>query len=191
MRPERRKEGTTGKTEAVPDSPTRRTRYEPSACKEIDRAPERRAQRSGYEDDPNDMRSRIARRKLEKEREEREAERRDPEELKEEEELGSPCFSSRIRRARKPKRFKFAMETPKYDGTQEPEAWLDDYLTAVKFQKGTQTTAMHYIQLQMVGAARSGLKSRRRGIYDSWEQFSDDFIRSFRSTCRWPVTIVS
>ena len=50
-------------------------------------------------------------------------------------------------------------------------------------------TAMQYIQLQMVGAARSWLKSRRRGIYDSWEQFSDDFIRSFRSTCRRPVTI--
>ena len=72
---------------------------------------------------------------------------------------------------------------------QEPEAWLDDYLTAVKFQKGTQTTAMQYIQLQMVGAARSWLKSRSRGMYDSWEQFSDDFIRSFRSTCRRPVTI--
>jgi hypothetical protein len=58
------------------------------------------------------MRSRIARRKLEKEREEREAERHDPEELEEEEELRSPCFSSRIRRARKPKRFKFTTETP-------------------------------------------------------------------------------
>ena len=79
------------------------------------------------------MRSRIARRKLKKEREEREAKGRDPEELEEEEELGLPCFSSRIRQGRNPKRFKFAMETPKYDGTQEPEAWLDDYLTTVKF----------------------------------------------------------
>jgi hypothetical protein len=26
-------------------------------------------------------------------------------------------------------------------------------------------------------------------MYDSWEQFSDDFIRSFRSTCWRPVTI--
>ena len=135
------------------------------------------------------MCSKIAQMKLDKRRREREAERRDLTESEEDEELGSPCFTSRIRQARKPKRFKFAMETPKYDGTQEPEVWLDDYLTAVKFQKGTQTTAMQYIQLQMVGAARSWLKSRRRGIYDSWEQFSDDFIRSFRSTCRRPVTI--
>ena len=81
----------------------------------------------------NAMRSRIARRKLEKEREEREAERRDLEEPEEQEELRSPYFSSKIRRARKPKRFKLTAETPKYDGTQEPEAWLDDYLTAVKF----------------------------------------------------------
>ena len=133
MRPTRHREGTDGNPEAIPDSPPRRTRYESSSYKEMDRAPERRAQRSGYEDDPNDMRNRIARRELEKEHEEREAERRDPEEPEEEEELGSPFFSSRIRRAKKPKRFMFAMETPKYDGTQEPEAWLDDYLMAVKF----------------------------------------------------------
>ena len=68
--------------------------------------------------------------------------------------------------ARKPKRFKLTAETPKYEGTEEPEAWLDDYLTAVKFQKGTETTTMQYIQLQMVGAMSSWLKSldQRSGV---------------------------
>jgi hypothetical protein len=43
------------------------------------------------------------------------------------------CITSRIRQAKKPRRFKLTAETPKYDGTQEPKAWLDDYLMAVKF----------------------------------------------------------
>jgi hypothetical protein len=90
-------EGTGRKTEAIPESPPRRTRYEVTSYKEGDRTPERRTRLPGYKDDPNDMRSRMARRKLEKKHEEREAERRYLEEPEEEEELGSPCFSSRIR----------------------------------------------------------------------------------------------
>ena len=63
VRPERRREDTSRKLEAAPYSPPRRTRYEPPSYKETNGAPERRAQRSGYEDDPNDMRNRIAHRK--------------------------------------------------------------------------------------------------------------------------------
>jgi hypothetical protein len=44
VRPERRREDTGRKPEPVPDSPPRRTWYEPSSYKETDRAPERRAQ---------------------------------------------------------------------------------------------------------------------------------------------------
>lgn len=88
-----------------------------------------------------------------------------------------------------PKRFKLTAETPKYDGSQELEAWLDDYLTAVRFQKGGRTTAMQYIQLQLVGAARSWLKSRRRNSYSCWEDFEHDFIQSFKSTCQRPATV--
>ena len=103
---------------------------------------------------------------MDKRRKEREGEKLDSTESDEDELCELPCFTRRIRQARKPKRFKLTAETPKYDGTQELEAWLDDYLTAVRFQKGSQTTVMQYIQLQMVGAARSWLKSRRRNSYD-------------------------
>ena len=48
---------------------------------------------------------------------------------------------------------------------------------------------MQYIQLQMVGAARSWLKSRRANSYDSWEEFEKDFVNNFRSTCKRPATI--
>ena len=159
VQPMRHRESAGKAAEAAPENPPRRTRHEPNSYKEADRTSARRARRAEYEDDPRDMRSKIAQMKLDKRRREREAERRDLTVSEEEEELGSPCFTSRIRQARKPKRFKLTAETPKYDGTQHPEAWLDDYLTAVKFQKGTQMTTIQYIQLQMVGAARSWLKA--------------------------------
>ena len=104
------------------------------------------------------MRSKLTQNRMDKRQKEREAEKRkkyDSTESEGEELVGPPCFTRKIRQARKPRRFQITAETPKYDGTQEPEAWLEDYLTAVKFQKGSQTTAMQYIQLQMVGAARS------------------------------------
>lgn len=43
---------------------------------------------------------------------------------------------------------------------------------------------MQYIQLQLVGAAISWLKSRHRNCYECWEDFKDDFIKSFKSTCK-------
>ena len=119
--------------EVAPENPPRRTRHEPNPYEEADRTSARRARRVEYEDDPRDMRSKIAQKKLDKRRREREAERRDLIESEEEEELRLPCFTSRIHQARKPKRFKLTAKTPKYDGTQEPEAWLDNYPTTVKF----------------------------------------------------------
>ena len=39
-----------------------------------------------------------------------------------------------------PKGFKLNSTTHKYEGLEEPEGWLEDYLIAVKFQCGTNTT---------------------------------------------------
>ena len=51
-----------------------------------------------------------------------------------------------------PSGFKLNSTTLKYNGLEDPEAWLDDYLTAVKFQRGTNITAMQYIQLMLDAA---------------------------------------
>ena len=107
------------------------SRYEENPREEADRSAARRTRRSDYEDDPKDMRSKLAQGTVDRRRQEREVERRDYTESEVEEQLDLPCFTSRIREAKKPKRFKLTAETPKYDGTQEPEAWLDDYLIAV------------------------------------------------------------
>ena len=58
-----------------------------------------------------------------------------------------------------PSGFKLNSTTLKYSGLEEPEAWLDDYLTAVKFLRGTNTIAMQYIQLMLDSSARHWLKN--------------------------------
>jgi hypothetical protein len=52
-----------------------------------------------------------------------------------------------------PNGFKLNWTTLNYSGLEEPEAWLEDYLTAVKFQRGTNITAMQYVQLMLEGSA--------------------------------------
>jgi hypothetical protein len=41
-----------------------------------------------------------------------------------------------------PKGFKLPHDQQKYDGSQEPQSWLSDYLQAVQILGGTKETAM-------------------------------------------------
>ena len=81
-----------------------------------------------------------------------------------------------------PKGCKLNSTMHKYDGLEEPEAWLDDYLTSVKFQRGTNITAMQYIQLKLENAARHWLKNLPRGSISFWKEFRSAFIENFKST---------
>src|SRR3954470_138581 len=81
-----------------------------------------------------------------------------------------------------PSGFKLNSTTLKYNRLEEPEAWLDDYLTAVKFQRGTNITAMQYVHLMLESSAWHWLKNLPRGSISSWKQFLDAFIENFKST---------
>ena len=96
--------------------------------------------------------------------------------------------SAVVLETRMPKDFRLTSETPKYDGLQEPSAWLEDYLMAVTCQRGSTSTTMQYIQLMLTGSARAWLKSLPRGAYTCWEDFGDDFIRNFVGTCKRPAS---
>jgi hypothetical protein len=48
-----------------------------------------------------------------------------------EKEMGTLCFTGRVRKTRVPKGFKLPHDQQKYDGSQEPTLWLADYLQAV------------------------------------------------------------
>jgi hypothetical protein len=50
--------------------------------------------------------------------------------------MGAPCFTRRVHRTQVPKGFRLPHDQQKYDGTQEPELWLSDYLQAVKILGG-------------------------------------------------------
>ena len=86
------------------------------------------------------------------------------------------------------KGFKLTSEQPKYTGKQEPARWLEDYKLAVSCQRGTNTTAMQYIQLILEGTARDWLKAPPPSSYDSWEDFSKDFIKNFEPLAVQPKT---
>src|SRR5664279_3805935 len=110
------------------------------------REPQPQADRDRSE--PRDARNTIAQSKFNRSRARREA-RESSYSDEENEDCGAPCFSREIRESRIPKNFKFTSETPKYDDTLEPKTWLEDYLTTVRCQRGTRTTAMQYLQLHL------------------------------------------
>ncbi|KAK1612558.1 hypothetical protein QYE76_036231 [Lolium multiflorum] len=80
--------------------------------------------------------------------------------------------------------FKLPDNFKKFDGLQDPEDWLVDYLETVKLTGGTRATAMQSIQVHLSGAARSWIKKLTPGSIDSWESFEDVFVKNFRSTCK-------
>jgi hypothetical protein len=57
-------------------------------------------------------------------------------------EMGASCFTHRVRTMPVPKGFKLPHDQQKYDGSQEPQSWLADYLQAVQILGGTKETAM-------------------------------------------------
>jgi hypothetical protein len=52
--------------------------------------------------------------------------------------MGAPCFSRRVRTTHVPKGFKLPHDQQKYDGSQEAQSWLPDYLQAVKILGGPE-----------------------------------------------------
>jgi hypothetical protein len=50
-----------------------------------------------------------------------------------EKEMEASCFTHRVRTMPVPKGFKLPHDQQKYDGSQEPQSWLSDYLQAVKY----------------------------------------------------------
>jgi hypothetical protein len=59
-----------------------------------------------------------------------------------EKEMGTLCFTRRVRRTLVPKGFKLPHDQQKYDGLQKPKLWLSDYLQEVQILRGTRATAM-------------------------------------------------
>jgi hypothetical protein len=69
----------------------------------------------------------------------------------------------------------------KYDGTQEPELWLSDYLQEVQILGGSRAIAMQSLQLDLTDTTWSWLSKLPNDSIGSWGELEDQFIRNFRS----------
>jgi hypothetical protein len=103
--------------------------------------------------------------------------------------MGAPCFTHRVRITPVPKGFKLPHDQKKYDGSQEPQSWLSDYLEAVKLLGGTRETAMQILQLHLTGAARSRLSKLGKETIGSPEELTKQFTGNFKSTYKRPASI--
>jgi hypothetical protein len=71
--------------------------------------------------------------------------------------MGALGFTRRVHRTQVPKGFKLPHDQQKYDGSQEPELWLSNYLQAIQILGGSRATAMQILQLHLTSVARSWL----------------------------------
>jgi hypothetical protein len=106
-----------------------------------------------------------------------------------ENEMGAPCFTRRVRITPVPKGFKLPHDQQKYDGSQEPQSWLSDYIQAIKLLGETKETAMQSLQLHITGAARSWLRKLEKETIGSWEELTKQFTSNFKSTYKRPASI--
>jgi hypothetical protein len=97
----------------------------------------------------------------------------------EEKEMGTLCFTQRVRRTRVPKGFKLPHDQQKYDGSQEPKLWLSDYLQAVQILGGSRATAMQSLQLHLTSVTRSWLGTLPDDSIGSWGELESQFTRNF------------
>src|SRR4051812_46531681 len=79
-----------------------------------------------------------------------------------------------------PRRFKPSRsDADRYDGTQEPQAWIEDYLQNVIAYKGNAVVAMQCFQLYLKDSAREWMRSLPRGKIRSWHDLVDPFVKNF------------
>jgi hypothetical protein len=77
----------------------------------------------------------------------------------------------------------------KYNGSQEPQSWLSDYLQVVKILGRTKEIAMQSLQLHLTGTARSWLSKLEKETIGSWEELTKQFTSNFKSTYKRPASI--
>jgi hypothetical protein len=93
--------------------------------------------------------------------------------------MGASGFTYRVRKTQVPKGFKLRHDQQKYDGSQEPESWLSNYLQAIKIIGGSKATSMQSLQLHLTGAARSWLSKLPEDSIGSWNELANQFTSNF------------
>jgi hypothetical protein len=101
---------------------------------------------------------------------------------------GAECFSLLIRSTPLPRGIKLNDGVVKFNGQQDPQIWLDDFVTAVKISSGSRDNALQLLSLHLKDNARAWLNNLAPDSICSWEKFCQAFIANFRGTSRRPTS---
>jgi hypothetical protein len=98
------------------------------------------------------------------------------------------CFSFLIRSTPLPKGIKLSDGVVKFKGQQDPQIWLDNFITAITISGGSRDNALQLLSLHLKDNARAWLNNLAPDNIRSWEEFRQAFIANFRGTSRWPTS---
>jgi hypothetical protein len=87
-----------------------------------------------------------------------------------------------------PKGIKLSDGVVKFNGQQDPQIWLDDFVTTVKISGGSRDNALQLLSLHLKDNARAWLNNLAPNSIRSWEEFRQAFIANFRGTSRRPTS---
>jgi hypothetical protein len=100
---------------------------------------------------------------------------------------GAECFSLLIRSTPLSRGIKLSDGIIKFNGQQDPQIWLDDFVTAVKLSGGSRDNALQLLSLHLKDNARAWLNNLAPDSIRSWEEFRQAFIANFRGTSHRPT----
>ena len=84
---------------------------------------------------------------------------------------------------------KFRPDLPeKYDGSINPEEFLQIYTTAIRAAGGSPEVMANYFLVALKGTARSWIMNLPRDSIASWRALCREFIANFSGTCARPGT---
>jgi hypothetical protein len=82
---------------------------------------------------------------------------------------GVECFSLLIHSTPLPKGIKLSDGVVKFNGQQDPQIWLDDFMTAVTIGGGSRDNALQLLSLHLKDNARAWLNNLALDSICSWE----------------------
>src|SRR5438128_89504 len=94
---------------------------------------------------------------------------------------GCQAFTDDLRRVRWPEKFRPA-PIEKYDGTDNPDEFLQIYTAVVEAPGGTPKGMANYFPTALTGSARSWLMNLPAASISSWEDLCDQFVANFQGT---------
>jgi hypothetical protein len=84
---------------------------------------------------------------------------------------GAECYSLLIHSTPLPKGIKLSDSVVKFNGQQDPQIWLDDFITAVTIGGGSRDNALQLLSLHLKDNARAWLNNLAPDSIRSWEEF--------------------